>query len=756
LLLIGEPGLGKSQFLKYAASLDPRHILTSGAGTSSAGLTVAALKEPGGGGEWVLEAGALVLADGGVCCIDELTAMSSADRTAIHEAMEQQRISVAKAGMITELHTRAAVIAATNPKGKYDADVALSVNVALDPPLLSRFDLILLLLDPHDKEWDEKLASFVLQEHAAAPRTTESDRKGTERQSSSSNNNNNNNNNTGTAPTTGDDVWDIEKLRAYVLHVRTLQPALSGDARAVLQRYYSVQRNNQARTGVATVRQLESLVRLAQAHARLMLRPTVTLQDAVVAIELTEASALSSSFVDKPPSLLAGFVNNPDEMYYEFEEKVLTKMQLDDVLESTRKKIEALPPPHGHQPTTKHTQQPAPVAPALSEVARLRSTLEQMSQQRETSQLIESRKKVQIEHDVPTLQVLTEAFAKENLERVNKRRDEILQTQRRTQNSGVALPPQRFQFPHPQTQQPSPQRSGMAPQCVFATQQQHKNKQKEFVPSTQLTRTSFSTLLTPDANLGRPDLASPLINTTQISATESKNTNSGKQNPSIHDDSDDFDVNAMLGIGLPPARKTLLQKSQRTEVLNTKESDLKRRRLFSTQPNAPSKQLPQPAIKIEEAKQANQSLNVLSDLDFDFLSDDDLSFLPYSSNTKESSNGLSDKTTQPLVIQTQKVQQVSNPKTQATSLIDTNKNLLSKNSPLESINNKINDTNSLNAEMNVCNSTKISKQSQSNSITSILRKAEMYSARIIDQQKSSPSFLEKDENEEHLFDDFDL
>lgn len=267
LLLIGDPGTAKSQFLVAAARLCPRSVATTGSGSTNAGLTVAAVKD---GPDWQLEAGALVMADRGLCCIDEFNGLRPQDRAAIHEAMEQQTLSVAKAGLVCTLSTRCSVIAACNARGGFDEARCITANVALASPLLSRFDLILLLLDQQKGgPWDEVLSAQILQ-RAMGSR--------------------------GAALGAHAALWDWDVLRAYVGHVRAeLHPRMTPLAAAVLSRYYQRQRGSDGREAArTTVRLLESLVRLSQAHAKLMFSRAVQLRDAVVAVQLMEASLWSN------------------------------------------------------------------------------------------------------------------------------------------------------------------------------------------------------------------------------------------------------------------------------------------------------------------------------------------------------------------------------------------------------------------------------------------------------------------------------
>ncbi|KAK1359224.1 DNA helicase [Heracleum sosnowskyi] len=301
LLLVGDPGTGKSQFLKFAAKLSNRSVITTGLGSTSAGLTVTAVKDSG---EWMLEAGALVLADGGLCCIDEFDSMREHDRATIHEAMEQQTISIAKAGLVTTLSTRTIVFGATNPKGHYDPDLSLSVNTTLSGPLISRFDIVLVLLDTKNPEWDAIVSSHILAE-AIAEKGSDENLQG---------------------------IWTLTMLRRYIHYVKaSFKPVLTKEAEKVISSYYQLQRRSAAQNAArTTVRMLESLIRLAQAHARLMFRNEVIQLDAITAILCIESSMTTSAIVDSVGNALhSNFTENPDQEYAEQERTILDTLNSD-------------------------------------------------------------------------------------------------------------------------------------------------------------------------------------------------------------------------------------------------------------------------------------------------------------------------------------------------------------------------------------------------------------------------------------------
>ncbi|XP_012228856.1 DNA helicase MCM9-like isoform X2 [Linepithema humile] len=302
LLLIGDPGTGKSQLLRTASRLITRSVFTTGIGTTAAGLTAAAVKDSDG---WHLEAGALVLADGGVCCVDEFATMSSHDRTSVHEAMEQQTISIAKAGMVSTLNSRCSVIAATNPDGGcFSGD---EWKTCLGNPLLSRFDLILLLRDTRNPEWDRMTSDHILK----AASEDEEDNSYSEIFM-------------GPANITG--LWMEETLCEYFAHVRTFKPELTEGAKKILSASYLYHRSDPYRRPErTTVRLLDSLIRLAEGHAKLMYRTKVEIVDAVTAAELIGTTMSNNSDVGCP------FPTNPIETYHSKAKNLLRRLNLQEL-----------------------------------------------------------------------------------------------------------------------------------------------------------------------------------------------------------------------------------------------------------------------------------------------------------------------------------------------------------------------------------------------------------------------------------------
>ncbi|MDX1596327.1 MAG: minichromosome maintenance protein MCM [Nitrosopumilaceae archaeon] len=264
--LVGDPGTAKSEMLKFCARIAPRGLYTSGRGSTAAGLTAAVVRDKTG--IMMLEAGAVVLGDQGLVCIDEFDKMKPEDRSALHEVMEQQSASIAKGGIVATLNARTSILAAANPMyGKYDPFKNITENVNLPIPLLTRFDLIFVVRDIPTKERDERIARHIIDLHTP---------QGTDNRS----------------------IIDVDILTKYLAYAKRASPTLTKEAEDKILDYYLQMRNVESEEMITvTPRQLEGIIRLSTARARLLMKDRVEEEDAERAIFLIQ-SMLQDAGVD--------------------------------------------------------------------------------------------------------------------------------------------------------------------------------------------------------------------------------------------------------------------------------------------------------------------------------------------------------------------------------------------------------------------------------------------------------------------------
>ncbi|MGB2842463.1 MAG: minichromosome maintenance protein MCM [Halobacteriota archaeon] len=277
-LLVGDPGVAKSQLLTYLVKLAPRGLYTGGKSSTAAGLTAAAVRDEFGEGRWTLEAGALVLADKGIAAVDEIDKMKKEDRDALHEAMEQQTVSIAKAGIMARLNSRCSLLAAANPKfGRFDKYTTIAEQINMPPTLISRFDLIFTMIDRPNEEMDTKTAEHILEMHYAGELLARSKNIGKVEEAEKEH--------FGEAIQAMKPAVSRELLRKYVAwSKRNIFPVMTEEAhKKFLDFYIGLRRQGYEDEDApvpVTARQLEALIRLGEARARARLSDKITAEDA--------------------------------------------------------------------------------------------------------------------------------------------------------------------------------------------------------------------------------------------------------------------------------------------------------------------------------------------------------------------------------------------------------------------------------------------------------------------------------------------
>lgn len=278
-LLIGDPGIAKSQFLRYVTKVSPRAVFVSGQSTTAAGLTAAAVKDEFGDGKWTVEAGALVMADMGIAAVDELEKLHISGQFALLEAMEQQSITTTKAGMNITLKSRCSLLGAANPEhGRFDPSLSLAEQFKLPPPLVSRFDLILLITDVPEHGFDTKLAEHICDSHEYGQAVAQ--KKAGKKAGIPSTKH--------IAP-----PIDPKLMRQYIAYAkRNVMPRLTPASKKAIVNYYVRVRglsDTSSKPISITARQMEGLIRLAEASARMRLSDEITEFDAMRAVDVADA-----------------------------------------------------------------------------------------------------------------------------------------------------------------------------------------------------------------------------------------------------------------------------------------------------------------------------------------------------------------------------------------------------------------------------------------------------------------------------------